>query len=95
MDEAPESGTEWSEHEIDLIVADYFAMLFEELSGMPYNKSQHNAALQNLTGRTRSSIEFKHCNISAVLELLGLPTISGYKPRRNFQNALIATRLSP
>ena len=38
--------------------------------------------------RTGGSIEFKHQNISAVLDEMGLPWISGYKPARNYQNAI-------
>jgi Domain of unknown function (DUF3883) len=39
-------------------------------------------------GRTHRSVEFKHQNISAVLEELGLPWIPGYKPKRNYQAAI-------
>jgi hypothetical protein len=39
-------------------------------------------------GRTHRSVEFKHQNISAVLNELGLPWIPGYKPKRNYQNAI-------
>ena len=35
----------WSDIEIDLIVADYFAMLSDELAGHPFNKAEHNRAL--------------------------------------------------
>lgn len=83
------TGTHWSDSEIDLIVADYFDMLALEQAGSPYNKAEHNRALQHLTGRSPGSIEFKHQNISAVLVRLGLPRIEGYKPMPNFQNALI------
>ena len=83
------AGTDWSDQEIDLIVADYFHMLTRELSSQSYVKSQHNAALQQLTGRSRGSIEMKHQNISAVLARLGMRWINGYKPLPNFQNALI------
>lgn len=41
-------------------------------------------------GRTHRPVEFKHQNISAVLEELGLPWIWGYKPKRNYQNALVS-----
>ena len=34
------------------------------------------------------SVEFKHQNISAVLDELGMPWIPGYKPKRNYQNAI-------
>lgn len=82
-------GTNWTAAEVDLIVADYFDMLAAELGGLPYSKAQHNEALQRLIPRSRKSIEFKHCNISAVLERLGTPTIPGYKPLPHFQNALV------
>lgn len=39
-------------------------------------------------GRTHRSVEFKHQNISAVMEELGLPWILGYKPKRKYQNAI-------
>lgn len=83
------TGTDWSDREIDLIVADYLDMLAMELSGREYVKAQRNAALQTATGRSKGSIEFKHQNISAVLLKLGLPWIIGYKPKANFQRALI------
>jgi hypothetical protein len=69
-------------------VADYFDMLDTELAGRPYVKSHHNAALMERIGRSRSSVEFKHQNISAVLEEMGLPWIGGYKPRKNYQQAI-------
>ncbi len=83
------AGTVWSDWEVDAIVADYFSMLGQELAGQPFNKAQHNEALQQLIPRSRKSIEFKHCNISAVLERLGIPYIGGYRPLAHFQNALI------
>jgi Domain of unknown function (DUF3883) len=79
----------WSGNEIDLIVADYFAMLGDELSGSSFSKADRNRALQELIPRSRSSIEFKHQNISAVLLGLGQPWIDGYKPAANFQDALV------
>ncbi len=80
---------DWTEREVDLIVADYFDMLRMELAGEPFIKARRNAALQDLIHRSRGSIEFKHQNISAVLVTLGLPWIRGYKPMPNFQRALI------
>lgn len=82
-------GQDWSDQEIDLIVADYFAMRDMELANQPYVKAHHNAELQRLTGRSRGSIEFKHQNISAVLMTLSEPWIRGYKPMPNFQKALL------
>jgi Protein NO VEIN, C-terminal len=73
---------------IDAIIADYFSMLEAELNGQAYVKSRHSAALMERIGRTHRSVEFKHQNISAVLEELGLPRIAGYKPKRNYQGAI-------
>ncbi len=79
----------WSEGEVRLVVADYFAMLEKELLGRPLNKSEHRRALApQLTGRSDPSIEFKHANISAVLAGQGLPYVGGYKPRGNYQTLL-------
>ena len=89
MSLADPTGTDWTDREVDLVVGDYFDMLEMEIAGHPYVKSHRNTALQDLTGRSRGSIEFKHQNISAVLLKLGMPWILGYKPMANFQNALI------
>jgi len=83
------AGTPWSSAEIDLIVADYFDMLRMELRGEPFVKSHRNASIRELIDRSAGSIEYKHQNISAVLEALGEPWVRGYKPARNFQNSLI------
>src|SRR5436305_10078646 len=81
-------GTHWQDDELDVIVGDYFAMLAADLAGQPYVKSRHSAALMAQIGRTHRSVEFKHQNISAVLDELGMPWIPGYKPKRNYQNAI-------
>jgi hypothetical protein len=87
VDEA-KLGKPWGDDELDAIVADYFAMLAAEQRGEPYVKSYRSAALMQQLGRTHRSVEFKHQNISAVLEALGLPWIPGYKPKRNYQRAI-------
>jgi hypothetical protein len=81
-------GKDWQDDELDAIVADYFAMLSADLAGQPYVKARHSAALMEQIGRTHRSVEFKHQNISAVLDELGMPWIPGYKPKRNYQNAI-------
>lgn len=81
-------GKRWQDDELDVIVEDYFAMLEEDLSGRPYNKSSHSRAVMSQIGRTHRSVEFKHQNISAVLDELGMPWIPGYIPKRNYQNAI-------
>lgn len=80
----------WSDAENDLIVADYFAMLNDDVAGRAYNKAEHRRALISvLQGRSNGSIEFKHQNISAVLKGLGEEWIAGYKPAFNFQSSLV------
>ena len=81
-------GKPWNDDELDIIVADYFSMLRSELSRQPFVKSHHSANLMQQIGRTHRSVEFKHQNISAVLEELGLPWIVGYKPKRNYQASI-------
>jgi hypothetical protein len=73
-----------------LIVSDYFSMLQAEFQGRSYSKAQHRRTLLSHIRRSEGSIEFKHQNISAVLQELGLPWIGGYKPRSNYQTALWA-----
>jgi hypothetical protein len=81
-------GKVWQDDELDAIVADYFEMLKAELDGQKYRKVEHSAALMAKIGRTHRSVEFKHQNISAVLDELGMPWIVGYIPKRNYQNAI-------
>jgi hypothetical protein len=83
------SGAPWTDAEVDLIVADYFAMLEADLAGQAYVKAHHNAVLRELIGRSRGSVEYKHQNISAVLLELGMPWLLGYKPAANYQNSLV------
>ena len=83
-------GDDWGREEVQLIVRDYVSMLVQELTGQTYNKSQHRRSLQaKLKSRSEGAIEFKHCNISAVLVELGFPYLKGYKPRVNFQRSLL------
>ncbi|WP_315771166.1 MULTISPECIES: DUF3883 domain-containing protein [unclassified Bradyrhizobium] len=78
----------WTDEQNDAIVADYFAMLADDVAGRPYNKAERNRAVQASTGRTHGSIEYKNRNISAVLKGLGEEWIAGYRPAFNFQSSL-------
>ncbi|MCY3802877.1 MAG: hypothetical protein OXG06_00510 [Gammaproteobacteria bacterium] len=71
--------------QIEAAVADYLGMLQAELTGNSVVKAVHNRVLQAQIGRSKGSIEYKHQNISAVLEKLGLPYIKGYKPATHYQ----------
>jgi hypothetical protein len=90
MSNVDDTQGDWTDAENDLIVADYLDMLRLELSGQSYVKAQRNAALRQIVKRSRGSVEFKHQNISAVLQRLGFPWINGYKPSPNFQKSLIS-----
>lgn len=78
----------WSDTEIDLIVADYFVMLADELAGKPFNKAERYRMLADVIPRGVKSIERKHQNISAVMMGFGQPWIFGLKPARHYQIAL-------
>lgn len=83
------SNLDWTRLEVEAIVADYLKMLSLELGGQAFRKTAHRRALQQkLHGRSDGSIEFKHCNISAVMIDLGFPNIRGYQPRFNYQSLL-------
>lgn len=80
---------DWSRQEVQLVVADYLAMLADELAEKPYNKSAHRKMLLPLlSNRSEGSIEFKYQNISAALIEVGAVYIKGYLPRFNYQALL-------
>ena len=79
----------WSDSEIDLILNSYFVMLEHEQTGRAFSKSDHRRELMKYIERSKKAIEFKHMNISAVMDALGLPYISGYTPLGNFQKKLV------
>ena len=84
------SSQAWTDAENDLIVADYFAMLADDVAGRAYTKAAHRRRLlPRLNNRSEGSVEFKHQNISAVLKGLGEVWIIGYKPAFNFQTSLV------
>ena len=59
---------DWARIEVEAVVADYLKMLSLELAGQAYSKAAHRRILlEKLDGRSAGSVEFKHCNISAVL----------------------------
>lgn len=80
---------DWSPEELQAIVSDYMEMLDAELRGQKYRKAHHRRnLLPKLNKRSEGSIEFKHQNISAVLQEAGLQWIKGYRPASNYQNSL-------
>lgn len=84
-------GQDWSETEVAVCVDAYFERLELDLAGRYFNKAQLYRDLSAQTGRSPSSIEFKFQNISAVLNELGRPWISGLAPLANYQQLLAET----
>ena len=82
------AGTHWTTDEIEIIVEDYLDKLRMEMRGRYFNKAERNRMIQETLGRSKGSIEYKHQNISAVMAMLGLPFIWGYKPAVNYQTRL-------
>lgn len=82
----------WAPSEDSAVVADYLAMLALQSKGLPFNKSKTRRELVAgaCAGRSEGSIEFKRCNVSAVLKDLGRPWLNGYRPESgaNYQSAL-------
>ena len=88
-------GEAWTLEEQRRAVADYLEMLRLELGGRAYNKAERNRRLRaRLEGRTKGSVEYKHQNISAVMERLGHPRIRGYMPAKNIQASLLGVVLA-
>lgn len=85
---ASKAGTDWTADEVVVLLGSYFQMLADELAGRPYSKKEHFIGVMKLIGRTKGSVEFKHQNVSAVLDEIGLPWIQGYKPRDHYQDSL-------
>jgi len=66
----------WSPEEVAATVADYFVMLEHQFRGESFNKSEHRRRLQAiLHNRSEQAVEFKHCNISAILIEIGFPVL--------------------
>jgi len=84
-----ENHLPWSVQEVEAVVASYLEMLAAELTEVAYSKAVARRRLAPLLrDRSNGAIEFKFCNISAVLIELSFPYISGYKPRWNYQRLL-------
>lgn len=83
------STSDWTDLENDTLVAGYFVMFDDHLSGRPFVKvERHRALTEMLSGRTPKSIEYKLQNVSGALQALGYPWLKGYAPATNFQMSL-------
>jgi hypothetical protein len=83
------NGRTWNEAGHDLVVGDYFVMLDKAMAGRPYDPETHQRALRFVTSRSGGAITFLQGEISAILSLVGLPTLKEHPPRRDFGDGLI------
>jgi len=83
------NGRTWNEAEQDLVVGDYLLMLDKTMSGRAYDPANHQRALRFVTNRSGGAITFLQGEISAVLTLIGLPTLNDHPPRWDFGGGLV------
>ena len=84
----PARGSLWTDAEFQAALASYGRMLRAEARGIPLQKSDVIGQLVSDLGRTKSAIDYRMRNISAVLNELGRDWIDGYKPMRNYPRRL-------
>ena len=83
------NGKTWNEAEHDLVVGDYFVMLDKAMTGRAFDPANHQRALRFVTNRSGGAITFLQGEISAILTLVGLPTLKDHPPRWDFGDGLI------
>jgi hypothetical protein len=83
------NGRTWNEAEQDLVVGDYLVMLDKTMTGRAYDPANHQRALRFVTNRSGGAIAFLQGEISAVLTLVGLPTLNDHPPRWDFGDGLV------
>lgn len=89
MGDSAINGRTWNEAEQDLVVGDYLVMLDKTMSGRAYDPANHQRALRFVTNRAGGAITFLQGEISAVLTLIGLPTLNDHPPRWDFGDGLV------
>jgi len=87
-------GIDWTAEQNSIVVGAYFEMLLQEQDGTRYVKAEYNRNVQSRTGKTRGSVERKFQNISFLLQEMGHPTITGYKPLSNAQRGTLYDAIS-
>jgi Domain of unknown function (DUF3883) len=78
----------WTDEELDLIVAEYFSMLSPEPGVQRGWKTARLRKLDKQLGRGEGSIGRKLSNITFVASRLGLPPLPGYGALENIQQAI-------
>lgn len=90
------TSNEWTDDELMACVVAYRELQTAEAAGEVINKTAKRMQVlaTTLSSRTAGSYEFRMANISAVVEALGLPILTGYQPRRNV-GAKVTAKLLP
>ncbi len=88
MGDSAINGKTWNEAEHDMVVGDYLVMLDKVMTGRAYDPENHQRALRFVTNRSGGAITFLQGEISAVLTLIGLPTLKDHPPRWDFGDGL-------
>ncbi|MGV9009027.1 DUF3883 domain-containing protein [Brevundimonas sp.] len=88
MADAPKTGTDWQDEELDAIVAAYFSMLEGLPNAQRGFKAESKRTLDAKIGRGIGSIDFKLGNLAFVAGELGLPRLPGFAPAPNVQDAI-------
>ncbi len=83
------NGKTWNEAELDMVVGDYLVMLDKVMTGRAYDPANHQRALRFVTNRSGGAITFLQGEISAILTLIGLPTLKDHPPRWDFGDGLV------
>lgn len=79
----------WDRNEIIPVLDAYFAMFVLQSERAGYTKAEVIRSIApRLPGRSRHAIERKCCNVSAILEELGLPRVTGFQPASHYQSLL-------
>lgn len=81
----------WTQKEINASVKAYLHMLFLQEEGKAFVKSEINRSLleNELKGRSKSALEYRHQNISYVLSILDQAPLNGYLAAKNVGSNVI------
>jgi hypothetical protein len=83
---------DWTNEQNRIIVEAYFQMLRMQQRGEPYVKAQYKRWVEEQTRRT--SVDRKFQNISFLLQEMGHPIVTGYKPAPNTQRGPLYQAIS-
>ena len=89
MGDSAINGKTWNEAELDMVVGDYLVMLDKVMTARAYDPANHQRALRFVTNRSGGAITFLQGEISAILTLIGLPTLKDHPPRWDFGDGLV------